>query len=431
VHPEALPLINRERERYAMVQVPVLPLATPLSDFTHGVYCDEFAEYQTIDMRARQFCRAFIPSNGVGTAFAREILDRLAGERNGLVFNPASLTEDYEAGVYIHNAGYSQTFAPLCKVNGQFCATREFFPRRIKSAIRQRTRWVTGIGLQSWARDGWRGSLLSKYWFWRDRKGMLTNPLSLLTNMLFIAGVADWIQAQVQHRPWFFAVNNPWVLRLCLLTSLLQCLRLSLRMLYTGRIYGAPFACGVPLRQFHANFINCFASLSALWQFFDARAHGRPLVWLKTDHAYPGRDAIIPHSRGLADVLVGGAYLTTDTLSRVHAELHSDTFLVEFLLARGILSDDDLCAAVSLQSGVPFTRVDTSRIDGRIPRTLPIHIEQRFGVVPFGIDGGRLFVAGTRVPPPKMYEEVKRLTRLPVEFHLITRRNYEQLRALL
>ena len=45
IHPDSLSLINRERFEYHMVQVPVLPIPTPISQITHGVYCDEFAEF--------------------------------------------------------------------------------------------------------------------------------------------------------------------------------------------------------------------------------------------------------------------------------------------------------------------------------------------------------------------------------------------------
>src|SRR4051794_18427598 len=67
---------------------------------------------KTVDMRARGYSNSFIPSNGVGTGFAREILEQLAQERSQ-IFDPASLTEDYEIGVYIHQAGYRQIFIPL------------------------------------------------------------------------------------------------------------------------------------------------------------------------------------------------------------------------------------------------------------------------------------------------------------------------------
>ena len=152
IHPYAFNVINRAREHYEMVQVPVLPLRTGFSEVTHGVYCDEFAEYQTIDMQARQLSGSFVPSNGVGTGFAREVLARLARERNNLVFDPASLTEDYEIGVHIHEMGYQQIFWPLTWSSQGIIATREYFPRTVQTAIRQRTRWITGIALQCWER---------------------------------------------------------------------------------------------------------------------------------------------------------------------------------------------------------------------------------------------------------------------------------------
>jgi bacteriophage N4 adsorption protein B len=45
LHPDSLRLINRLSRSYDMVQIPVLPLATG-AEWTHGVYCDDFAEFQ-------------------------------------------------------------------------------------------------------------------------------------------------------------------------------------------------------------------------------------------------------------------------------------------------------------------------------------------------------------------------------------------------
>jgi adsorption protein B len=47
IHPDALRLINWFSPAYDMVQVPVLPLPTGIAEVTHGLYCDEFAEYQS------------------------------------------------------------------------------------------------------------------------------------------------------------------------------------------------------------------------------------------------------------------------------------------------------------------------------------------------------------------------------------------------
>ncbi len=428
IHPDALAVINRERSHYAMVQVPVLPLATQIHEVTHGVYCDEFAEFQSIDMPARQLSGSFIPSNGVGTGFAREIFERLAAERHNVVFDARSLTEDYEIGVSIHRAGYPQAFVPLARGERGLIVTREYFPRSAGSAIRQRTRWVTGIALQCWERNGWKGSAWSRYWFWRDRKGLLANPLSFLTNVLFGIGLIDFLASTAAHRRWMFAVENPSVAILCWLTMLLQCLRLAVRMTCVGRLYGWTFALGVPLRCFHGNFVNCCASIGAVWLYARARLARRPLVWLKTQHAYPSREALLLQRRELDDVLIGCGYVSQEQLLDAKNNMPDDADLAEYLLAEGVLSDEELCSALSLQSGVPSARVDHRQVKPRVARSLPAHLEKRFGVVPFSVHSGRLLVASRRVPSNNALEEMKGYTRLHIEPQLVTTQNYEELR---
>ncbi|MBV9670835.1 MAG: glycosyl transferase family protein [Acidobacteriales bacterium] len=428
IHPEALPLIDRERERYAMVQVPVLPLPTGFSDVTHGVYCDEFAEYQTIDMPARQLCGAFVPSNGVGTAFSSEILERLEQERAGPVFDPASLTEDYEIGVYIHQAGcYRQTFCPLTRTGETWLATREYFPRSLKAAVRQRTRWVIGIALQTWERHGWQGSWQTKWWFWRDRKGLLTNPLSVVANVLFIAGILDYPISAAMHRPWAFYVTDARVAFLCSLTLALNCLRLALRALYVGRLFGMAAALSVPLRSFHANLINCSATILAVVSYLRARSHRRAVAWQKTDHAYPDRKALASQRRALAEVLTGCGYLSEAELDKVQAELSSGGELDLLLLSKGLLSENELCRALSVQSGIPTIEIELSQVNARVVRGLPSRTYEQFGILPFQVKGGRLLVAASRIPSAAASRAVEELSSLPVEFHLVTPSKYTEL----
>lgn len=430
IYPGALDSINRQRAHHAMVQVPVLPLPTPFHEFTHGVYCDDFAEFQTIDMHARQQCGSFLPSCGVGTGFARDLLDRMASERNGQVFNPASLTEDYEIGVYIHQLGLPQVFTPLEHGPKGLTATREYFPRRLRSAIRQRTRWVTGIALQSWERDGWQGSWITRYWFWRDRKGLAANPLSLLANVVLIYGLADWAFSQAAHRPSALSVHNSGIAFLCCCTLTLQWLRLGLRMFCVGRLYGPLLAAGVPLRVLQGNLINCCASLTALWCYARSRLQRSPLVWQKTEHAYPQRDSLPSHQRDFADVLTGSGYMTEEQLTAIGAQLPPNADLPGFLLASGVLSDEDLCKIISLQSGLPWTRIDAAGVKTRVVRSLPLHLGERFGIVPFALQNGRLLVAGARVPSSALFDELQQFTTLPVEFQLVPQHNYNELKKL-
>ena len=143
---------------------------------------------------------SFVPSNGVGTGFTRRALEKLASAEHNLIFEPACLTEDYENGLRLHKFGCKQMFVPLTKCGESIVATREFFPRTVRTAIRQRSRWILGIGLQSWERHGWRGRPTEIYWFWRDRKGLFGNPISLLSNVVFFYGALTWIRSVFYRR---------------------------------------------------------------------------------------------------------------------------------------------------------------------------------------------------------------------------------------
>src|SRR2546427_4202310 len=62
MHPQSLRWVNHYIQQYDMVQIPVLPLPTPWSELIHGLYCDEFAEYQSKELPVRQFLGGFLPS---------------------------------------------------------------------------------------------------------------------------------------------------------------------------------------------------------------------------------------------------------------------------------------------------------------------------------------------------------------------------------
>ena len=132
IHPEAMLWINWYAREYDMVQVPVLPLATPLSHWTHGIYCDEFSEFQARDMPAREWMGAFVPSNGVGTGFRRDALEALGAAEGNRIFDPVCLTEDYENGFRLRRRGARQIFIDT---GGNAVATREFFPQTIRAAV--------------------------------------------------------------------------------------------------------------------------------------------------------------------------------------------------------------------------------------------------------------------------------------------------------
>src|SRR3984957_13929303 len=108
-------------------------------------------------MAVRPLLGGFVPSSGVGTGYRRDALEKLARSAANRIFEPEALTEDYENGLRLFRLGCSQAFIPLLRApeTKDFVATREFFPATWSSAVRQRTRWVMGIALQTWERHGW------------------------------------------------------------------------------------------------------------------------------------------------------------------------------------------------------------------------------------------------------------------------------------
>src|SRR5262249_16537464 len=155
-------------------------------------------------------------------------------------------------------------------------------PQKWYAALKQRTRWVMGIALQGWQRYGWRGTPGEVYWLWRDRKGLVANPLGLGGDFVLVYGAAAGLWAR---RP--ATVSYRAAVTICL-----QVLRSIVRIVCVARIYGFLFSLGVPLRAIYANALNSAATFLAVWRYASARIRGQRLSWLKTDHHFPSRAAL-------------------------------------------------------------------------------------------------------------------------------------------
>ena len=428
IHPESLPLINFFARSCDMVQVPVLALPTPARELIHGLYCDDFAEFQTKDIPVRQFLGGFIPSNGVGTGYSRKVLERLAALHGNRVFEPECLTEDYENGYRIHCLGCRQIFLPIHRMASSLAATREYFPRTFRSALKQRTRWTMGISLQSWERHGWRATSSQLYWFFRDRKGLVGNLISPLTNLLFFFGVVASIPRVRLWSPWLTGTLPGAGMRWIFLCTLaLAVIHLTIRAGCTARVYGFRFACGVPVRAVLGNWLNCFATLLAIWRFFAARIQGRPLVWLKTDHIYPSRTALMTHKRRLGEILVCRGALDASLLDTAVLHKPARERLGNYLLRMGLLSEPELYEALSLQQSLPLGLPGPDALARPATRALPVAVARRWKVLPFRVAQGELFLAGPELPSEEMTRDLRRFSRLSIRYHLVTPSEFERM----
>jgi len=420
IHPEELRWINAYAERFDFIQIPVLALATPFWSLTHGVYCDEFAEYQSRDMVVRSSFGCFVPGAGVGTGYRREALEALAEISSNRVFEPAVLTEDYESGLRLYRLGRRQVFVPITRLGvfgRDFVATREYFPKKWRTALRQRTRWVMGIALQGWERFGWAGSYSEVYWFWRDRKGLIGSPLGVIANALFLYGVVSQMWMRL----------SPLAIELTTLTAAFQLLRIAIRMGCVARVYGLTFALGVPFRVPYANLLNAAATVMAVTRYASARFQKLPLRWVKTEHSYPTRTALLVHKRPLGEIMVASGKVAAATLEHAMKTCPRGTRLGDYLVANGELSERDLYDALSLQQGLPVARVDSQQVPSRIARALPEKLAREWRVLPFRVADGSLLLASPDLPTSAMTAALRPFTSLEIRFHLVTPTEYETL----
>ena len=290
IDPDSLSLTAELLQDHDFIQFPVLPLATPVEKWTHGVYCDEFAEGHLRDLPARSQIGGFLPSAGVGTALSREAVDRLRILDGDSIFDPRSLTEDYFLGLQVWRLGLRQCFAPSTGGGGRRTATRAFFPENFRAAVRQRTRWVIGTTLQAWERFGWIRRPGQAYWLWRDRKGLVGHPVSILANLLFLYGAGGAASAALGGVEWRLGsavLERPWLVQLLAANLALLIWRQAARIFLTSRVYGIRVGAAAPLRSLWANVINAAAVARALAIWAKARFLRTPLRWAKTAHAFP------------------------------------------------------------------------------------------------------------------------------------------------
>jgi bacteriophage N4 adsorption protein B len=291
VDPASLELYDRHMPALSMVQVPVLPIPDLSARWVSGHYCDEFAEAHTKDMMVRGVLGAPVPSAGVGTAIDRDVLERLAGP-DGAPFDATSLTEDYEIGHRIHRLGLQGRMV-RARIGGRLVATRAYFPGTIAEAVRQKSRWLTGIALSGWDRLGWDGGPATRWMLARDRKGLFTAAVAIIAYGAAVLVVAQLVlrallssEAGVDLPPLLETIG-PVLPGFLLFNAVLLGWRLILRAGFTTQAYGPIEGLFAIPRALLANAINFLAAMKAVERYRVAVETGAAMEWDKTRHRFP------------------------------------------------------------------------------------------------------------------------------------------------
>lgn len=289
MHPDILKLVNRQLEDNDFIQTPVYSFPLKFKHMVAGIYIDEFSECHTKDILVRNDLDAAVPSAGVGTCFNRKVVENLI-ENHGSLFNPNSLTEDYELGLNSHYAGFKSKFACAYQENDEgerdFIATREYFPKGFHHSVKQKTRWTIGISLQGLRNIGWRGTMANRYFLLRDRKAIWINLAVVIGYLGFFALIA-FLFAYGR----FPEYKNPAMASafsaVVTINILLMVNRLFQRMFAVYRVYGSSAALPVVLRWPLSCVVNGFASISAIYKTLKSKWTNRKIAWAKTKHESP------------------------------------------------------------------------------------------------------------------------------------------------
>lgn len=287
VDPAALKVLEGGLKTAEFVQIPVLPMPQAESRWIAGHYCEEFAEAHGKAMVVRDALKAALPAAGVGCAFSRSILSRLARERRheGGPFSIECLTEDYELGLRIKALGGRPRFLRIRGEDGRLVATRACFPAGLDQAVRQKTRWVHGIALQGWDRLGWSAHPVELWMRMRDRRGPLTAIVLAAAYLLLLIAAMLWAANLAGlGRPWEI---DPLVEVLLAANLASFGWRALMRFAFTTREYGWVEGGRAVLRIPVANIIAIMAGRRALFAYARTLSGARP-QWDKTHHhAHP------------------------------------------------------------------------------------------------------------------------------------------------
>lgn len=422
IHPLELKYFNAALDDSDMIQMPVLSLQLPWHAWFAGTYMDDFSEVHQKDIVVRQKLTGMVPGAGVALCYSRRAIAAARQTHEGRVFNTDTLTEDYDFSFRLHELGMRETFASReiemptppgnwwkkPSTSSGLLATCEYFPKSFRAAYRQRARWVLGIAFLGWRQLGWRGSIMIKYMFFRDRKGIITAPFSMLAyfvlaNILLLQSVPH-PSLSLAHLTLEREPVLPVILQInfaFLFNRVLQ------RMYFVTRLNGLQQGLLSVPRSVVNNFVNFFAVSRAWGIWIRHLIDGKAIAWDKTIHFYP-ITAVSRISRSkLGDMLVKWGKITPDQLQlALEQATDSGVRLGQVLLTENLVSREALADALAVQADVP--RISLQNVKLRpFDANLSSDVIERHRVVPFSTGEDKsLNVAVASLPDAAATEEI-------------------------
>lgn len=434
VSPLELRLFNFLVGRKDLIQIPVYPFERQWHNFTSLHYLDEFAELHGKDVPVRETVAGQVPSAGVGTCFSRRAVLALIAEGNGVAFDVQSLTEDYDIGLRLKRWGMAEIFVRfpvLCGMPGKrvfgrsvrdskVICVREYFPDRVQTAVRQKSRWIIGIVYQGYRTHGWTGKPVLDYFLWRDRKGVINNFISFAATLIMLQLLPLWLlQLAWAGAPQFLSIfeGRPWFATLLTANALLMGNRMVQRIIFVSGYYGLwQGLLSVP-RLLWGNYINFMANWRAIRQIVQ---YGDPrrVAWDKTTHDFPTLGSVNRSRRPLGEMLVAQGGVTTEQLNEALAHPVAGLPLGTSLLHSGLISAEQLARSIAEQLGVSCESVDANAVPKALRDAVPACVALRYAVLPLRYEDDVLVLASESYVDPVSLAALTRRLGKPVRYVL-------------
>ncbi len=392
VHPYELKVTNYLIDTYEALQFPVFPLiqmpkfSNFLRTITAGTYADEFAENHFSTMVNRREVGAFLPSAGTGFALSRKTIDSFG---DGDILPSDSLTEDYRLSLTLFERGIPMHYVlekvPRItkenKVKWDFISTRSMFPATFKMAVKQKTRWILGITMQSFKfRDIFQIKGLrfaGRYSLYKDLKAKVGNLLAFVGYPVLVYYFCSFF---IQLDPIYPVYSLSWYLGIFVTVMMLE--RQIFRGVAIYHVYGFRsmfFACLfppiLPLRLVWGNIINMVATIKAYKQHWFGNQNKKKIAvksdqrrketlntvkvkalnWAKTDHSFLPHEILRRYHRMLGDVLLEKGFIDTDQLQyALRTIARRNQSIGSYLKDKDLITEEELLIALSGIKQIPY-----------------------------------------------------------------------------
>lgn len=436
VSPLELRLFNYLVERKDLIQVPVYPFERNWYDFVGMHYIDEFTELHAKDVPIREALVGQVPSAGVGTCFSRRAIEILLVEGDGIAFDTQSLTEDYDIGFRLKAHGLKEIFVRFpapedTKINwkkkrifGQnfkesnVICVREFFPNKIETAVRQKSRWIIGIVFQGYVTHGWTRDWHLNYFLWRDRKGILTNFFSFAANLILFQILFLLLYESLWPDAYrFFSIfeESELLVFLLWLNAILMINRILQRTIFVTQYYGLFQGLLSAPRMFLGNFINFLANWRAIKQVIQ---HGNPrrIAWDKTTHDFPSIGDISRARRMIGLILVNKGFLTAEALKTALLNKPEGMRLGTWLVHNGQLTPLQLAQGLGEQANVRCVSIDAYALSSELLSSIPTEIALHYAILPIARKENRLVLATESALSPIALSAIRRKLGIDIEY---------------